>query len=328
MSFWDDFLAWLRELFGGQPTAPPEPVGGTPAPVSPKVEIIIFDPRLPAQGNQPLSRALGWQDADDLAAAYIADLQSASHGYLNYQIVQRTEVDGFPLKKDGFAYTPESYWQAWTGGSGFHQPDAVDYPRIITDHSLAARINSGAVDEVWLFGMPYGGFYESIMVGPGAVFCNAPPLALASVSRRFIIMGFNYQRGVGEMLESFGHRAESILTYVFRDAPADANLWQHFTRYDKTHPGQAECGNVHFAPNSQRDYDWGNTTPVLSRCRNWASFPDLSAAPALVDCSEWGGGDIRLHHLWWLEHLPRITGSANGIAHNWWQYVVDTNLIT
>ncbi len=327
MSIWDEFLAWLRGLFGGQPPSPVEPAGGAPAPLSPKVEMIVFDPRLPAQGNQLLSQALGWQDPGNLAATYIDDLRSASHGYLNYQIVQRTDVDAFPVKKDGFAYTPEGYWQAWTTGSGFHQPDAVDYLRILADHNLAAKINNGVIDEVWLFGMPYAGFYESIMVGPGSIFCNAPPLPLGSVSRRFVIMGFNYQRGVGEMLEAFGHRAESILAHVFRNAPPAANLWTRFTRYEKAHPGQAECGNVHFAPNSQSDYDWGNTTPVLSRCRNWDAFPNLSAAPILVDCNEWGGGDIRLHHLWWLAKFPHITGSADGVAYNWWQYVADPNQI-
>lgn len=328
MSLWDDFLAWLRGLFGGQPPVPTEPVDGTPAPASPKVELIVFDPLLPDQGNRLLSQALGWQDPGSLAAAYINDLRSASHGYLNYQIVQRTDVDGFPVKVDGFVYTPEGYWQAWQSGSGFHQPDSVDYSRIITDHNLAAKINSGVIDEVWMFGMPYAGFYESIMVGPGAIFCNAPPLPLNSVSRRFVIMGFNYQRGIGEMLEAFGHRAESILRHVFRNTPPAANLWERFTRYDKTHPGQAECGNVHFAPNSQSDYDWGNTTPALSRCRNWDSFPDLSAAPILVDRSEWGDGDIRLHHLWWLGKFPHIAGSADGIAYNWWKYVVDPNQIS
>lgn len=325
MNVWEDFLAWLRRLFGGQPVTPPEPAGGAPTPVAPKVEIIVFDPCLPDQGNQRLSEALGWQDVDNLAAGYINDLQSASHGYLNYQIVQRTDVDGFPVKKDGFVYTPEQYWQCWQTHSGFHQPDAVDYERILIDYNLIERINSGAVDEVWLFGMPYAGFYESRIAGPGAFFCNAPPLTLSGIDQRFIVMGFNYQRGVGEMLESFGHRAESILNYTFRGIPPPANLWERFTRYEKHNPGQAECGNVHFAPNSQSDYDWGNPTPVPSRCRNWASFPDLSGAPILVDNSEWGGGDIRLHHLWWLERFPHINGSANGIAYNWWQYIVDPN---
>ena len=91
------------------------------------------------------------------------------------------------------------------------------------------------------------------MAGPGAFWCNAPPLeGTRQATRRFVIMGFNYERGVGEMLEDLGHRAESILSHVFRDVRGDANLWERFIRYDQKNPGRAECGNVHFAPNSQR----------------------------------------------------------------------------
>ena len=41
-------------------------------------------------------------------------------------------------------------------------------------------------------------------------------------ARRFVIMGYNYQRGVGEMLESFGHRSESILEKTFARLTGDA----------------------------------------------------------------------------------------------------------
>ena len=40
--------------------------------------------------------------------------------------------------------------------------------------------------------------------------------------------------------------------------PAEANLWKVFSRYDQIAPGQAEVGMMHWAPNSVRDYDWGN----------------------------------------------------------------------
>jgi hypothetical protein len=165
------------------------------------------------------------------------------------------------------------------------------------------------------------------MGGPGAFWCNAPPLAAGAehAARRFVIMGYNYERGVGEMLENLGHRAESILSHAFRFTRGEANLWERFTRYDKTHPGQAEVGNVHFAPNSRRDYDWGNTTRVLSRCHTWLNFPDLQGEPRLVDCREWGHGDTRAHHLWWFRHFPHVAGETGGLLHNWWQYCLDPN---
>jgi hypothetical protein len=166
------------------------------------------------------------------------------------------------------------------------------------------------------------------MGGPGAFWCNAPPLAgTGHAQRRFVVMGFNYERGVGEMLEDLGHRAESILSHVFRGARGDANLWERFTRYDKTHPGRAECGNVHFAPNSLRDYDWGNRRQVLSRCDDWLNFPALTGAARPVDCRDWGNGDIRLHHLWWFRHFPHVAGATGGRSHNWWEYVIDPNRV-
>jgi hypothetical protein len=166
------------------------------------------------------------------------------------------------------------------------------------------------------------------MAGPGAFWCNAPPLTnVGRCERRFVIMGFNYERGPGEMLENLGHRAESIMSHVYRTKRGGANLWERFTRYDVTHPGQAECGTVHFAPNSERDYDWGNGRTVPSTCDNWLNFPRLDGPPRRVNCQEWGSGDIRQHHLWWLGHLPHVTGKTGGIANNWWQYVIDPNTV-
>lgn len=323
MSFWDDFTTWLRSLFGSSEES--EPIGQAPQPVTRKVTLIIFDPPVPGQGGQALSRVLGWNDTTSLVNGYIADLQASSHGYLNYQIVETIHSPTFPVKADGFLYDADAYLQCWQTGSGFHQPDMVDYPRILADFNLVQKVNSGATDEVWLVAMPYAGFYESIMTGPGAFFCNAPALTGTSAVRRFIIMGFTYQRGVGEMLESFGHRAESILRQVFRNASGEKNLWARFIRYDQAAPGQAECGTVHFAPNSTRDYEWGNPAFVQSRSRNWNTFPNLSGAPVLVNCAEWGNGDIRAHHNWWLSLFPHISGSANDIAYNWWKYIVDPN---
>ncbi len=192
---------------------------------------------------------------------------------------------------------------------GFHQPDGVDYASLLNEHHIFEKINADEIDEVWTISFPWAGFYKSRMAGPGAFWCNAPPLPdSGEAARRFIIMAFNYERGVGEMLESYGHRAESILSHVFQAVSEPENLWKRFTRHEKTHPGQAEVGNVHFAPNSRRDYDWGNSTPVLSRCRNWQQFPDLSASPQWVDCREWGNGDIRAHHRWWFSLMPHTAG--------------------
>ena len=96
--------------------------------------------------------------------------------------------------------------------------------------------------------------------------------------------------------------------------------------YHEAAPGEAGCGNVHFAPNSERDYDWGNRRVVWSTCDDWLNYPDLTGQRRPVNCEEWGGGDIRAHHRWWLRHLPRAPGRTEGKLNNWWAYVVDPNL--
>lgn len=299
-----------------------------PEPLERPVLAIIHDPVIRSQGGRKLHQVLGWNQADDLARRYIADVATASYGLTRYAVAARIEMDGFPAKQDGFVYTPESYLACWRARAGFHQPDAVDYHRLLRDFEIIPLVNSGQIDEVWLFGFPYAGYYESVMAGPGAFWCNAPPLPEGPgprANRRFVIMGFNYERGVGEMLEDLGHRAESIIGHVFEGARGDANLWERFTRYDQKQPGRAECGTVHFAPNSLRDYDWGNPRPVPSRCDDWNNYPNFKGTVRQVDCQEWGNGDIRLHHLWWMRHFPHLVGSSGGRLNNWWEYIIATD---
>jgi len=290
-------------------------------PIKRKVLMIIHDPII---ADQKLHDVFNWNDPHELAKEYIRDIYESSFGVAQYEVVERIEVDGFPVKVDGFSYTAESFLRAWRSRSGFHVPDAVDYYALLEEFDLINKVDSGMIDEVWLFAFPYAGYYESIMGGPGAFWCNAPPLTeTAYCHRRFVLMGFNYERGVGEMLEDLGHRAESMLAHVFRGIPDAENLWERFTRYDLAYPGLAEVGNVHFAPNSERDYDWGNLRVVPSKCDDWYDFPNFSGESRQVNSEEWGGGDIRSHHRWWFRHFPHGPGKSNGISHNWWEYVLD-----
>ena len=289
---------------------------------------IIHNPIVDARRGTKLSHALGWNDPDALAEQYIRDVRQASHGFVDYRIVERTEVDGFPIKTDGFRYDVETYLRYWRSQRGFHQPDLVDYRALIREFDMVARVESGQLDEVWLFAFPYSGYYESTMCGHGAYWCNSPPVAgTEHCYRRFVIMGFNYERDVGCMLEDLGHRAESIMAKVYEGRRGDTNLWEHFTRYDKIAPGRASVGNIHFAPNSERDYDWGNPRSVISDCDDWLNFPHLRGTKRPVNSRDWGSGDMRLHHLWWLGRLLHAGGETDGIRNNWWMYVIDPNQV-
>ena len=328
MSYWEEFKAWLRVLF--RPSRPPAEPGAGPEPpaaMHPRVLLITYDPTIQSEGGRRLSEVMRWNDVDELCRGYIADLKECSGGFVNYEIVQRLEVDAWPLKEDGFRYDGETYVKNWRSGKGWHRPDTLSYEAVLAEFDLPARVEADQIDEVWLFGFPYAGFYESRMVGPGAFWCNAPALPNRDVSRRFVIMGFNYERKVGPMLESFGHRVESILKHTWRGVKGDDNLYERFVLYDQIAPGRANCGWMHYAPNSLKDYDWGNKTYVDSNCDDWLSFPDLEGTVRRVNCRDWGDGDMRAHHKWWFDRLPKAAGHSHGIANNWWWYAIDPNAV-
>jgi hypothetical protein len=285
-----------------------------------------------------------WQSPNDLVNGCIQDILEASGGVARYQIAQRVELNEFPAKTDGYCYDPQTYLDVLKGVQPPYMPQEANYQEILTRLNVLPRIAMRDIDEVWLFAFPHAGFYESSMGGAGAFWCNSQPMTWSSkCARRFIVMGFSYERGVGEMLESFGHRAETLVSRVFNcqdfvawsykksRVPAivgpTLNLYQRFTSFDQIAPGNAGIGTIHYAPNSDRDYDWNNPRCVPSNCYDWYNFPKFHNDVRQLNANEWGNGDIRAHHKWWLKHLPKTTGRTDGVANNWWQYIMDPNLI-
>jgi hypothetical protein len=328
MSVWKQLVNRFRDLFGLGSGAVTPGEEQLPPTLRPRVLLITYDPSIHLKQGRRLTEVQGWRNVDQLCQEYIADLHECSNGFLEYRIVQTVEVDAWPVKVDGYRYDESSFLHCWSDRGGWHDPDAVDYEAILTEFDLLARVESGQIDEVWLFAFPYAGFYESTMVGPGAFWCNSPPMSRADgISRRFVIMGFNYERGVGPMLEAFGHRVESHLRHTWRRKKGEDNLWERFIRYDKVTPGQANCGWMHYAPNSQTDYDWGNPTKVPSNCDDWLNFPNFQGTTRMVDFRNWGSGDMRAHHKWWFKRLPNAPGHTDGISNNWWRYGVDPNAV-
>jgi len=166
-----------------------------------KVLLIIYDPVMDPATGVKLSQKMNWKNPTDLVTGFMADILEVSKGLVRYEIVKRIDVNEFPAKLDGFRYTPQSFIDVMTGASAPHMPQEVDYNAIINKFNILQQVARNEIDEVWIFNFPNAGFYESIMGGPGAFWCNAPPLANTSASkRRFVIMGFSFERGVGETL--------------------------------------------------------------------------------------------------------------------------------
>jgi len=234
-------------------------------------------------------------------------------------------------------------WWSYPGWINY----SFDYNRFVEDYNIPARVEAGEIDEVWVFSHPFAGMAESQMIGRSAFFCNSNPI-IRNDSRNFIVMGFNYERDVSEMLEDLGHRTESIMAATYGrwstnpyyprflsqwprvPTPFSAlNLWEKYTLSAATVPefsgSVAECGSMHYAPNATdlttQEYRWDLSTTALAGSDTWLTFPALTGATRNINCSEWNC-DPRAYKKWWFTHLPKADGTnPDGKQNNWWKYI-------
>lgn len=303
---------------GSVQAAPPVDTNSMPV----KVLVVIYNPVIESAGGQKLTQHLGWNDPRQLTSQLKADFAEISHGLVDYQVVETIERDSWPLHTNGQRYTDETYLRDqaagnWTMGQG-------SYQAIINENNIVSRVNSGQIDEVWLWGFPGAGWFESTMAGRNAYWINGTPVSGID-TKPFVLMGYSYERGMAEALESFGHRTESIMRRVYGswDA-ADTHAWNKFTLQDWQVPGRGGIGNAHNAFNAEAGTDYNRSSSRLlpTTADDWNNFPNLTGATTLKNCTTWGC-DGHGYLKWWYSHMPHMAGMANGILNNWWRYIVD-----
>jgi hypothetical protein len=215
---------------------------------------------------RPAAIPARWNRCDDLIPQYVDKMRKTSEDILAYQVIEKLEVPEYPVLMGGGQYDETTYIGVLADdGSALRDADGkylfADYEQIIQKFDLLGKIVDEQIDEVWMFGGPYFGFYESRMVGRDAFWCNAPPMERDC--RRFVIMGFNYERDVKEMVHDYGHRAENILARLFdsetylrriyrqKPTPPPVNAYEQFL---------LEVGTVHREPGGeeygQDEYAW------------------------------------------------------------------------
>ena len=304
-----------------------------------KVALIIQDPVIDTVNNKRIHQLWNWQNPTILVNEIIDDFYQASDGTIIYEIAEThdsdfifTTLDGQYMSLDTLRYffIPShgvlyghvpghlQYLAEDEGRVGFDYGGMVDY------YNLDEKRNNGQIHEVWVYTFPFGGMYESRLVGPNGFWCNSPPLAHPGLNYLLPVMGWNYERGVAEALHSYGHRVESVIWHVYGrwdPTTSEPNNWELFTWIDMEHPGHAHVGNVHFPPNGQSDYDYSNTRYVTCYADNWKRYPYILDEHRNLNCSEWNCNQ-RDYMKWWFHHLPRYAGVYEGILNNWWHYVV------
>ena len=295
-----------------------------------KVLAIIFDPIL--ENGQRLTIKKGWSITEILFSQTIDFLKRVSAGNANYKIVDRIDVNsGWPQKIDGFSYNEDSYLAA-INGSTHHEPDTVDYLLIINTYDVCGKLNRGEIDELWLMGGPWFGFYESRLAGSGAYQYNSPPLGGTSCNKLLPIMGFSYERSYEEMVHDFGHRTEATMAKVYGSWAQNRmeHNWDKFALTQKQSPNFTivGCGSIHFPPNTTVEYVASDAKEVDSYCDDFLQYPNLSTSQDVkktISCSAWGCTMLGFYD-WWFRHIPRADGvGPDGKLNNWWEYIVDPN---
>lgn len=299
-----------------------------------KIYVIVYDPIL-SNGNL-LSDYLGWRDHNELTQQTIDFFYETSGGSLIYELADFEEVNTWPTKIDGFQYTESEYLAAYAGETPYHSPDWVDYDLIVNSplFNICEKANQGIIDEVWIYNGPGFGFYESRLVGPNAYWYNSPPIDGQNSCERLIpIMGPNPERELDCAVHNFGHRMESAMVTVYGSWEQNriTHNWENFALVDYLSPDYyySGCGNIHFAPNSTSDYDYGNTTQADSICDDFFNYPNLGSpliTKSPVSCDSWNCDHIG-YLRYWFRHIPSFPGcSPDNKANNWWKYFSEPEL--
>ncbi|MGB9911570.1 MAG: discoidin domain-containing protein, partial [Microgenomates group bacterium] len=220
---------------------------------------------------------------------------------------------------------------------GFKKPTTPDHYKIFTKllnppEGFCNYIESKGIKEIWIW------MYHNDWVGPiefsvvgkdkeGRVHkISYFDINFPICNKSYAVFDYNYQGGLGDLLEDHAHRIEETLNYFDGRHLTPPDQWQNllfwgnFVGSDISHkiikPG---CGWTHRPPNGESDYDWRNEREVLSDCENWR--PDGKGEKKLVSCHTWYGpvceddGGTKFK-IWWMQNIPSV----------WWVYIGNFDL--
>jgi hypothetical protein len=319
----DGFVHWAELTPIVAPTLPSNNI-------TKKVFLLTFDPSL--SNGQTLSQYKNYNDPTFLATQAESWFRSITNNRINFTITQQQVVNGYVKKTDGFFYDETSYLNCLINTANCHSPNSADYYWIVNTYDLCGRLNRGEIDEVWMMGAPYDGFNESALAGPNGYGYNGPALTGTSCNKLMPIMGYNYERGLNEMIHDFGHRTEASMTQMYAtwEENRTTTNWDKFGLVKAQSPNYSYsgCGSTHYPPNATADYQYTSTSFVDSNCEDFHNYPNLgdpNITKQSINCTAWGCTE-RGYYQYFFQHIPAVNSTnADGTTNDWWQYIMDPN---
>lgn len=309
--------------------SPYTPAPGNP-PLTVRVLVLNYDPLVPSEQYRRLSEVFRWGNPARMATQYKEAMEHAAGGYLRFEIVQWRNLNAIYHQEDGKNYTVEEYVRNRRTGKGWRKGGGgmADYPRLLRENNVEPLVDAGLVDEVWVFSDHFFGLWEASMAGPGAFFINGGVYPKVPTRRPFAFYGFNYERGVAEMMHNASHRVEATMNRAYGpwNLKDPKNNWEKFSANHDQSGGLAGVGTCHWPPNAKGDYDYGNKREVSSWADSYLTYPKLDFKRKTVSVSTWSKGpDPHLDYMkWYFAHIPRAAGvNDDGRQNNWFKYIFD-----
>lgn len=217
-----------------------------------------------------------------------------------------------------------------------------DYAAIFAKHNICSLLDSGQIDEVWIWAGNGNGadkphLLEWTTSGPGWT-GNTP-----DCGKIITTLTYNYTREADVALESFHHRLEGLFMH---DTPCDFSTafwpWEgqrvwpvqcagllsdRFGFVARPFSGNdyiGGCGDAHAPPNilDNQAYNYSSPTSVRSICPDWSQ--DGSGRVSTLSCQEWGCTHWG-YHVWWMQNLPGLNNTNRDrygqLHNNWWTYL-------
>ncbi|MBK8974443.1 MAG: hypothetical protein IPM29_00810 [Planctomycetes bacterium] len=301
-----------------------------------KVVVVIYDPVLEQKDGQRLQQWLHASDPVEFSYILADVIREASWGYVNYEIVDILHLDAYPKKVDGFRYDDDSYLAVRE--SKDWQPSPTSYRAVFEENGLLERFRTEGITELWMWGADGFHFDEFAYFVPDRYARFGPsdnpwlyrPYDIPEeLDRTTWVMGFNIEVGADNMIHSYVHRVESIMSLAFGDGRWDPRThrdpWNVFTVLETDFEGHPSMvGNCHVPPNGQRGYDYDNPRRVESWAWSWANYPDLRGEPHTISSWAWGKNQFG-YQCWLLGKLPKGPGHTQWGYDNWWVYVANTD---
>jgi hypothetical protein len=225
-----------------------------------------------------------------------------------------------------------------------------DVPAIYAQHNVCARVQSGEIDEVWIYadGKPGGNIYsdnEFTANGPVYSIMSAGIPNVPNCGKQIFTLFYNFDRDEANAMESWAHSLEHTVRWFITGGyeicdvdPPSAGRDSHCTggyAYSYTYGFMNQprpennyigvCGLVHWPPNrpvGSEPYIYNDQTSYNSRCEDW-DWGDPGGVVS-VNRDTWGPilgcqpNDTdchkRAYFIWWMRHMPSINNTSHGRA--------------